>query len=101
MAPLPAPASEKPLTRLRMRPTNEANNKKKNQAKVQSKKARRSKPTKNEAKTESQEKQEEGPKKAAKGRTQTATTQPPTHYESRDSCLGRSLVIPNVRKALA
>jgi hypothetical protein len=42
----------------------------------------RSKPTKNEVKTESQEKQEEGPKEAGKGRTQTATTQPPTHYES-------------------
>jgi hypothetical protein len=41
----------------------------------------RSKPTKSQAKTERQEKQEERPKEAAKGRTQTATTQPPTHYE--------------------
>jgi hypothetical protein len=36
---------------------------------------------KEQAKTESQEKQEEGPKEAGKGRTQTATTRQPTHYE--------------------
>jgi hypothetical protein len=63
-----------------MRPANEGNNKETN-PRPKSKKAKtRSKPTKNEAKTESQEKQEEGPKEAGKGRTQTATTQPPTHY---------------------
>jgi transcriptional regulator with XRE-family HTH domain len=61
----------------------------------------RSKPTKNKAKTESQEKQQGGPKEAGKGRTQTATTQPPTHYEPSGSVPGRSLVISNVRKALA
>jgi hypothetical protein len=84
-----------------MRPTNEANNKR-DQAKTQKQEAKtRSKPAKNKAKTESKEKQEEGPKKAGKGRTQTATTQQPTHYESSDSCLGRSLVISNVRKAPA
>jgi excisionase family DNA binding protein len=64
-----------------MRPGNEAKNKKR-PTKTQKQEAKtRSKPTKNEAKTESQEKQEEGPKEAGKGRTQTATTQTPTHYE--------------------
>jgi hypothetical protein len=64
-----------------MRRANEANNKR-DQPKTQKQEAKtRSKPTKNEAKTESKEKQEEGPKEAGKGRTQTATTQPPTHYE--------------------
>jgi len=51
----------------------------------QNPKARRQKKrqaNKERSQTESQEKQEEGPKKAGKGRTQTATTQPPTHYES-------------------
>ncbi len=64
-----------------MRRANETNNKKK-PTKTQKQEAKtRSKPTKNEAETESQEKQEERPKEAGKGRTQTATTQPPTHYE--------------------
>jgi hypothetical protein len=64
-----------------MRPANEANNKRDpTKTKKQEAKTRR-KPTKNEVKTESEEKQEEGPKKSRQGRTQTATTQPPTHYE--------------------
>jgi hypothetical protein len=84
-----------------MRPTNEANNKR-DQGKTQKQEAKtRSKSTKNEAKTKSKEKQEEGLKEAGKRRTQTATPQPPTHYAPSGPCLGRSLVIPNVRKALA
>jgi hypothetical protein len=60
----------------------------------------RSKPTKNEAKTESQEKQEEGPKKA--GKEELKQQQPNRRHTTNpsDSCLGRSLVIPNIRKAL-
>jgi excisionase family DNA binding protein len=71
-----------------MKPRNEANNKKR-PSKTQNKKTKtRSKPTKNEARTESQEKQEEGPKEASKGRTQTATTQPPTDYAPSGSVPG-------------
>jgi len=47
----------------------------------QSKKPRQEASQQRTKPTESKEKQEEGPKKAGKGRTQTATTQPPTHYE--------------------
>jgi hypothetical protein len=65
-----------------MRRANETNNKKR-PTKTQKQEAKaRSKSTRNEAKTECQEKQEEGAKKAGKRRTQTATTQQPTHYES-------------------
>lgn len=80
----------------RMRPTTKETSQNRNQeAKT------RSKPTKNKAKTESQEKQEEAPQEAAKRRTQTATTNRRHTTHPFDSCLGRSLVIPNVRKASA
>jgi hypothetical protein len=83
-----------------MRPTNEANTKKKKPSQSPKQEGkRRSKPTRNEAKSKSQEKQDEGLKKTGKGRTQTATTQPPTHYESLRFVPGPQFGDPNVRKA--
>jgi hypothetical protein len=64
-----------------MRRVNETNNKKR-PTKTQKQEAKtRSKPTKNEAKTKAKRSKKKDPKEAGKGRTQTATTQPPTHYE--------------------
>jgi hypothetical protein len=68
------------------------------------------KPKRQEAQNDKQANQRSKPKPKAKRSKKKdprkqpkeelkATTQPPTHYESSDSCLGRSLVIPNVRKA--
>jgi hypothetical protein len=64
-----------------MRPANEANNKR-DQPKTQKQEAQKNKQANKEpSQNRSQEKQGEGPKEAGKGRTQTATTQQPTHYE--------------------
>jgi hypothetical protein len=72
-----------------MRPTN-----KKRPTETQKQEGKtRSKPTKNAAKTKSQDKQEEGPKEAGKGRTQTATTQQPTHSDRVVLCLHEAAVL--------
>jgi hypothetical protein len=101
MAPLPAPASEKPLTRLRMRPTNETNNKKRPTKTQKQETKTRSKPTKNEAKTKVKRSKKDGPRKQAK--EELKQQQPNRRHTTNpfDSCLGRSLMIPNVRKARA
>jgi excisionase family DNA binding protein len=71
-----------------MRPRNEANNKKRPSKTQKQEGKARSKPTKNEAKPKAKRSKEEGAKEAGKGRTQTATTQPPTHYEPSGSAPG-------------
>ena len=82
----------------RMRPRNEANNKKRprqRKLKTTSRQERASQ------KPKAKRSKKKGPKKQAK---EELNSNPPKSRHSTnpfDSCLGRSLVIPNVRKALA
>jgi len=64
-----------------MRPGNETKTKETKQTKDRKKLKQQASQQRTKPTPKAKEKQEEGPKEAGKGRTQTATTQTPTHYE--------------------